>query len=68
VILGLAVEIFCRNDLLDDFFHNVFAKLLEGDLLAVLDRDDDGVNTDWNAGSVVESVLACDLLQNMLKC
>ena len=37
VILGLAIEIFLRNDLLDDLFHDVLAELLEGDLLAVLE-------------------------------
>ncbi len=66
MILGLTVEIFLRNDRLYDLLHDVLAELLEGDLLAVLDGHDDGVNADWHACSVVESVFAGDLLSKIL--
>ena len=42
---GIGSKVFGWNDNFDDLLHEVSAQLIECDLLAVLDRDDDGVNT-----------------------
>lgn len=42
---GLVVEQFGGDDLLDDLLENIRAELLSGDIVRVLDGDDDGVDT-----------------------
>ena len=63
---GLVVEILRGDDHLDDLLHHVLAELGQGDLVAVLDRDDDGVDADWDARAAVEAVLASHLSRENL--
>lgn len=49
------------NDLLDDLLSNLLSELLGGDVLGVLGRNNDGVDTPWNDGTVVVLVLDGDL-------
>lgn len=58
---GLLVEVVCRNGLLDDLLEDLLAKLLGGDLLAVLCGHDDGVDTLGDDGTIVVLVLDSDL-------
>ena len=61
VVDGLLVEVLGGDDLLDDLLLDLLAELLGGDVLAVLGRDDDGVDTQGNDGAVVVLVLDGDL-------
>ena len=61
VVLGLGVEVLAGDDGLDDLLHDVLAEGLEGDLLAVLGRHDDGVDAEGHARAVLELVLASHL-------
>ena len=58
---GLLVEVVGGDDLLDNLLQDLLAELLGGDVLAVLGRDDDSVDTEGNDGAVVVLVLNGDL-------
>ena len=58
---GVVVEILGRDSLLDDLIENLFAEELGGDVVAVLSRDDNGVDTNGDDGTVVVLVLNGDL-------
>jgi hypothetical protein len=49
------------DDLLDDLLEDLLAELLGGNVLAVLGRDDDGVNAEGHNGTAVVLVLNGDL-------
>lgn len=59
---GFFIEIFRWNDVLDYFVHDGSAKLIERYLLAVLQRHDDGVNSNGHACTLVHYIFAGDLL------
>ncbi len=61
VVLDVVVEVLGGDDLLDDLLLDLLAELLGGDVLAVLGRDDDSVDTERDDGTVVVSVLNGDL-------
>lgn len=61
VVDGLVVEQVGGDDLLDDLLLDLLAELLGGDGLAVLCRDDDGVDTLGDDGTAVVLVLDGDL-------
>ena len=61
VVDGLVVEHLGGDDLLDDLLLDLLAEFLGGDVLAVLGRDNNGVDTEGNDGTVVVSVLNGDL-------
>jgi len=61
VVDGLVIEVLGRDDLLDDLLENLLSELLGGDLLAVLGRDDDGIDADGNNGTAIMGVLDGDL-------
>jgi hypothetical protein len=61
VVDGLLGEILGRNDSLDNLFQDFLSQLLSGNSLGVLSRDNNGVNLDWNNGTVVVLILNCDL-------
>lgn len=58
---GLVVEQVLGDDLLDDLLLDLLAKLLGGDVLAVLGRNDNGVDTKRNNGTTIVLVLNSDL-------
>jgi hypothetical protein len=61
VVLDVVVKVLGGDDLLDDLLLDLLAELLGGDVLAVLSRDNNGVDTEGNDGTVVVSVLNGDL-------
>lgn len=61
VVDGLLIQVSGRDGLLDDLVQDLLAELLGGDVLAVLGRDDDGVDAERNDGTVVVLVLDGDL-------
>ena len=61
VVDGLVVKHLGGDDLLDDLLLDLLAELLSGDVLAVLGRDDDSVDTQRNDGTTIVSVLNGDL-------
>lgn len=61
VVDGLLVEVLGGDDTLDDLLEDLLAELLGGDVLGVLGRDDDGVDTERDDGTVVVGVLDGDL-------
>ena len=61
VVDGLVVKELLGDDRLDDVLHQVLADLLVGDILGVLRRDDDSVDTLGDRHTVLELVLASDL-------
>jgi hypothetical protein len=61
VVDGAVVEVLGWDDLLDDLLKDLLAELLGGDGLGVLSRDDNGVNSEWDNGSVLVLVLNGDL-------
>lgn len=61
VVDGVVVEQVGGNHLLDDFFHDLGSELLSRDLLGVLGRDDDRVNTERDGGTAILLVLDSDL-------
>jgi hypothetical protein len=61
VVLGVLVKVLGGDDLLDDLLLDLLAELLGGDLLAVLGRDDDSVDTEGNDSTAVVGVLDGDL-------
>ena len=61
VVNGAIVKEMGRNDLLDDLVKNLLAELLGRNLLGVLSRNDDGVNTERDGGATVLLVLDGDL-------
>ena len=61
MIGGSLIKVLGWNDLLDDLLFDLLAELLSGDVLAVLGRDNNCVNTDGNDGTAIMSVLNCDL-------
>lgn len=61
VVNSVRVQVFGRDDLLDDKFHNVTTDFFQGSLRQMLGRYDDSVNADWYAGSIVEMVFTGNL-------
>lgn len=61
MVNGLIVKEFSGDDLLDDLLLDLLAKLLGGDGLSVLGRDNDSVDTERNNGTAVVGVLNGDL-------
>lgn len=61
VVDGPIVEEVGRDDLLDDLLENLLAELLSGDLLSMLSRDNDRVNTERDRGTTILLVLDGDL-------
>jgi hypothetical protein len=53
VVNGLIIQVLGWNDLLDDLLLDLLAKLLGGDILAVLRADDDGIDTERNNLSIL---------------
>lgn len=58
---GLVVEVLSGDDLLADLLGDLLAQLLSGDVLAVLGRDNNGVDTQGDNGTAVVLVLHGDL-------
>lgn len=58
---GLLIEVLGGDGSLDDLVEDLLAELLGGDVGAVLGRDDDGVDTERDNGTVVMLVLDRDL-------
>jgi hypothetical protein len=61
VVDGLVIEHVLGDDLLDDLLLDLLTKLLGGNVLAVLGRNNDGVNTERNDGAAIVGVLNSDL-------
>jgi hypothetical protein len=61
VVDGLVVEEVGGDDLSDDLLEEFLPEVLGGDLLGVLGRDNDGVDSDGDHGTVVLLVLNGDL-------
>lgn len=61
VVDGLVVKEVGRNDLLDDLLLDLLAKLLGGDGLSVLSRDNHGIDALGDDGTVVVLILDSDL-------
>jgi hypothetical protein len=61
VIDGVLIEVLGGNSSLDDLLLDLLAELLSGDILRVLGRNDNGVNTLGNNGTAVLLVLDGDL-------
>ena len=61
VVHSLLVEVFSRYDWTDDLLHELLLDVLLGNVLGVLGRDDNGVNTDWDGLAILHSILASDL-------
>jgi hypothetical protein len=61
VVDGLLVKVLSGDDLLDDLLLDLLSQLLGGDLLAVLGRHNDGINSKRDNGTVVVLVLNGDL-------
>lgn len=55
---GFSIQIFARNDRVDDFIQDFRSQLFQSDFFAVLQRNDDCVYSFGNASSMVEVVLA----------
>ena len=58
---GLVVKKVLGDDLLDNLLLDLLAELFRGDILAVLGRHDNGVDTEGYNGTVVVSILDGDL-------
>lgn len=61
VVLDVVVKVLGRDNLLDDLLLDLLTELLGGDVLAVLGRDDDSVDTERNDSTAIVSVLNGDL-------
>jgi hypothetical protein len=61
VVDGLIAEVLGGDDLLDDLLLDLLSELLGGDIRRVLSRDDDGVDTLRDNGTVIVLVLDGDL-------
>lgn len=61
VVDGLVIKILGRDGFLDDLLQDLPPQLLGGDVLRVLGRDDDGVNTLGDDSAVIMLVLDGDL-------
>lgn len=61
VVHGLLVKVLGGDDTLDDLLEDLLAELLGGDVLGVLGRHNDGVDTERDDGTVVVGVLNGDL-------
>jgi hypothetical protein len=61
VVDGVLIEVLGGDAGLDDLLLDLLAELLSGDILAVLGRDDDSVDTEGDDGTVVVLVLDGDL-------
>lgn len=55
------IQILLRDNFVDDFRQDFGAQFLEANLVRVLNRHDDGVNSLRNASSILEFIFACDL-------
>uniref|UniRef100_A0A7C9CRS8 Uncharacterized protein n=1 Tax=Opuntia streptacantha TaxID=393608 RepID=A0A7C9CRS8_OPUST len=58
---GFLIKILLGNDWLDDMLLKVSSNFIIGDSLIVLGGDENGVNTNWNHGTLVIVVLHSDL-------
>ena len=58
---GTRVEVSSRNDDLDDLVHQVLPYLVCCDVVGVLNGDDDCVDSQWNAGSLLHAVFTSHL-------
>ena len=58
---GLVIKVLHGDDCLNNLFHDIFTELGQCNLIAVLHRDNDGVNTDWDTGTMVKPIFAGDL-------
>lgn len=58
---GLVIKHVGGDDLLDDLLLDLLTELLGGNVLAVLGRDDNSVDTEGNDGTAIVSVLNGDL-------
>lgn len=56
VVFGLLVQELRRDHRLDGFLHDLGPELVQGDLLGVLDRHDDGVHVERDGGPVAAEV------------
>lgn len=61
VVDGLVIKILGWDNLVNDLLLDLLAQLLSGDILGVLGRDNDGVDSDWDNGAVIVLVLNGDL-------
>jgi hypothetical protein len=61
VVDGLVVKVLSGNDLLDNLLLDLLAELLSGDSLAVLGRDDDGVDAEGHNSTAFMGILDGDL-------
>ena len=61
VVDGLIIQVLGRDNLLDDLLLDLLSELLSGDIFAVLSRDDNGVYSDRDNGTVIVLVLDSDL-------
>jgi len=68
VVDGLLIEILMWHDTFNDMLHQVTAQLVNADLLRVLHGDDDGMNTQWHARTLLHPVLAGNLSTAQLHC
>jgi len=57
VVNGVFVEKVCRDDLFDDLFQDLLPQVLGGDVVRVLSRNDDSVDSEGNNGTTVAFVL-----------
>jgi len=60
-VLGVVIEVLCRDNWLDDVLHEVLLDLLVGDLSVVLGGDDNGVDPEWDHGATLVLVFTCHL-------
>ena len=61
MVNGTVIKVLGRDGSLDDLLEDLLAELLSCDILAVLGRDDDGVDAERDNGTVVVLVLNGDL-------
>lgn len=61
MVNSVGVQVFSRNDILDDEFHYVTTDFLQGSLRQMLGRYDDSVYAYWYAGSIIEVVFTGNL-------
>jgi hypothetical protein len=52
VVDGLVIEQVLWNNLLDNVLDDLTSQVLSGDLLSVLSGDDNGVNSEWDDGTL----------------
>jgi len=58
---GVLIKVLCWDNWSNDLFLELGLEVLEGDIWAVLGRDEDGVDTEWDDFAVLVFVLDGDL-------